>query len=52
MSSNKELAPNSTITYDVLFEISDKKEINSYYLYMDSKLDPFLDIHRKLDNLK
>lgn len=47
----KELAPNSTVTYDVLFEISDKKELNSYYLYMDSKLDPFSDIHWKLENL-
>ncbi|MEK4721262.1 hypothetical protein NST66_27560 [Priestia sp. FSL W8-0524] len=47
----KELAPNSTVTYDVLFEISDKKELNSYYLYMVSKLDPFSDIHWKLENL-
>jgi hypothetical protein len=48
----KQLAPISTITYDVLFEISDKKELNSYYLYMDSKLDPFGDVHWKLDNLQ
>jgi hypothetical protein len=27
------------------------KDLNNMYLYMESKIDPFVDTHWKLDNL-
>lgn len=41
-----------SLTFDVSFKMENlPKDFNSMYLYMDSKLDPFGDIHWKLANL-
>ncbi|WP_017151622.1 hypothetical protein [Bacillus bingmayongensis] len=41
-----------SLTFDVSFKMENlPKDFNNLYLYMDSKLDPFGDIHWKLDNL-
>ncbi|PEE37431.1 hypothetical protein [Bacillus pseudomycoides] len=41
-----------SLTFDASFKTENSpKNFNNMYLYMDSKLDPFGDIHWKLDNL-
>lgn len=41
-----------SLTFDVSFKTENPpKDFNNMHLYMDSKLDPFGDIHWKLDNL-
>ncbi|OVE34462.1 hypothetical protein CCZ20_26325 [Priestia aryabhattai] len=45
------LPSHSKITYDVIFEIKDVANLNSFYLYIDSNLDPFSGVKWKLENL-
>ncbi|WP_394549267.1 hypothetical protein [Priestia aryabhattai] len=41
-----------SLTFDVSFMMEKPpKDLNNMYLYMDSKIDPFVDTHWKLDNL-
>lgn len=41
-----------SLTFDVSFMMEKSpKDLNNMYLYMESKIDPFVDIHWKLDNL-
>jgi hypothetical protein len=45
------LPQGQSIVFDVSFSIKDTEELENFYLYIDSKNDPFANAHWKLDNL-
>ncbi|YCA45102.1 hypothetical protein M1E11_07940 [Bacillus sp. JZ8] len=45
------LPQGQSIVFDVSFLIKDTEELENFYLYIDSKNDPFANAHWKLDNL-
>jgi hypothetical protein len=47
----KNLPQGQSMVFDVSFLIKDAKELENFYLYIDSENDPFDNTHWKLDNL-
>ncbi|MCQ9285156.1 hypothetical protein NQ129_25655 [Priestia aryabhattai] len=45
------LPQGQSIVFDVSFLIKDVKELDQFYLYIDSKNDPLDNVHWRLDNL-
>lgn len=48
----KSLPQGQSMVFDVSFLIKDVKELENFYLYIDSKNDPLDNVHWKLDNLE
>jgi len=46
------LPQGQSMVFDVSFLIKDVKELENFYLYIDSKNDPLDNVHWKLDNLE
>jgi len=47
----KNLPQGQSMVFDVSFLIKDARELENFYLYIDSQNDPFNNTHWKLDNL-